>query len=105
MRPEVIIEGEAAGADSIARDVAESLGIPVEKYPANWTAHGLAAGPIRNRQMLTEGKPDAVLAFHDDIEASKGTKDMVQAAMLADLPVTVVGHKGSREYKPCKGFF
>ena len=87
----VIIEGEARGADSMARDAAEKYGIPVEKYPAKWDEHGKAAGPIRNRQMLKEGKPDLVYAFHNEIDNSKGTKDMVAISRQAGLPVYVVG--------------
>ena len=49
---EVVIEGEAAGADTLGRLAAERLGIPVDKFPALWRTYGLKAGPIRNRQML-----------------------------------------------------
>ena len=37
--------------------------------------------------MLDEGKPDTVVYFHDNIERSKGTKDMVSRAKKAGLPV------------------
>jgi hypothetical protein len=82
-----IIEGEARGADRIAREIANEEGIPVFPFPADWTRWGRAAGPIRNQQMLVDGKPDLVLAFHDDLEHSKGTKDMVTRALKAGLPV------------------
>lgn len=92
----VIIEGEARGADLMARMTAESLTVTVERYPADWTAYGRAAGPIRNQQMLTEGKPDTLYAFHDDIDNSKGTKNMVALAMKAGVPVCVVS-RGSNK--------
>jgi hypothetical protein len=79
----VIIEGEAKGADSLARDVALELGFKVLSFPADWDKYHRAAGPIRNRQMLTEGKPDLVLAFHQDLTRSKGTKNMVTLARRA----------------------
>ena len=63
------------------------MGVPVEVYPADWTRYGKPAGPIRNRQMLNEGKPDMVIAFHDDLSVSVGTKDMVDIANAAGLPV------------------
>lgn len=75
-RPTLIIEGEAPGADSLARAWAESRGIPVAKYPADWNKHGRAAGPIRNRQMLEDGKPHLVVAFR----GGKGTADMCKQA-------------------------
>ena len=89
----VVIEGEARGADRIARQVAEELNIPVEKFPANWDKYGKAAGPIRNQQMLDEGKPDLVLAFHNDLENSKGTKDMVIRADKAGVETVVIKQK------------
>jgi hypothetical protein len=91
---EVVIEGEAKGADTLGRVAAERFGIPVLKFPALWDKHGKAAGPIRNRQMLTEGKPTLVLAFHNDIANSKGTKDMVKAAMKAGIDTRVFTEKG-----------
>lgn len=83
----VIIHGAARGADSIAGTLALALGMEVLEYPAQWEVLGKAAGPIRNRQMLTEGKPDVVVFFHKDITSSKGTKDMVKAATKAGIPV------------------
>ncbi len=85
----VIIEGEARGADTMARDWAELNGVKFEPYPADWKLHGKAAGPIRNRQMLS-AKPDMVIAFHNDIGSSKGTRHMVTIARAAGIPVTVV---------------
>lgn len=73
----VLIHGNARGADRLAADIARVLGIKLESYPADWTNQGLAAGSIRNRKMLKEGKPDMVIAFHNNIERSKGTKNMI----------------------------
>lgn len=86
-----IIEGECVGADIISRSVGEELGISVVSVPANWDLFGLAAGPIRNSRMLTY-KPDLVLAFHDYISQSKGTKDMVAKAKAQSVPVRIVSH-------------
>ena len=52
VRPTVIIEGGAAGADARAREWARYYGVANETFPADWRKHGKAAGPIRNRQML-----------------------------------------------------
>jgi hypothetical protein len=83
-----IIHGGANGADSIAGDIAESLEIKTLEFRADWSKHGRAAGPIRNQQMLDEGKPDAVMAFHKDLRSSRGTLDMVRRARSHNLPVT-----------------
>ena len=88
----VIIHGNCRGADRIAAFVGKQLGIEVDPYPAKWTKYGNAAGPIRNQQMLDEGKPDSVFAFHDQLLLSKGTADMVNKAKKAGIPVTVFAH-------------
>jgi hypothetical protein len=75
----IIVEGEASGADRIAREESEKLGLQVKKYPADWKKYGRSAGPIRNRQMLNEN-PDLVVAFHNNINSSKGTKDTLTEA-------------------------
>ena len=36
--------------------------------------------------------PNLVLAFHDDIESSRGTKNMVAIARKAGVPVEVITH-------------
>lgn len=92
-----IISGCARGADTLGETVAYKYGIPVERYPADWEKYGKAAGPIRNRQMLDEGEPSLVLAFHDNLEASKGTRDMVGIASRAGIPVRIVSHAGVAE--------
>jgi len=86
---DIIIEGEARGADSIAREEGEAQGFQVLRFPALWQVHGKSAGPIRNQQMLVEGRPTIVFAFHDDISNSKGTKDMVERAKRAGIPTRV----------------
>lgn len=115
LAPTLVIEGECGtsvirkgkrirrGADRIARDEAERRGIKVEPYPALWEIHGAAAGPIRNQQMLDEGDPDEVIAFHDNLANSRGTRDMVRRASAAGLYVRVVSHTGVAEYPP-RGF-
>ena len=98
LKPDVVIEGEAKGADSIAADVADYFGIPVLRFPAQWERYGAAAGPIRNTQMLKEGIPDLVVAFHDDIHSSKGTRNMVEQAKKNGIQVYVYNSKGEQYY-------
>lgn len=59
----LIIEGGAWGADRLARFWAINRNIPVQTFNAEWDRYGRDAGPIRNWQMLEEGKPDLVVAF------------------------------------------
>ena len=87
-----VIEGEANGADLLARRQALRQGVDVIAFPANWKKYGKAAGPIRNQRMLADGKPDLVIAFHDNIIQSKGTRHMVETAQRADVPVILMSH-------------
>lgn len=82
-----IIEGEAPGADKWACYWAISRGVTVEPHPADWAWHGKSAGAIRNVEMLKQGKPDLVLAFHAQIANSKGTAHMIHIARKAHIDV------------------
>lgn len=78
--PSLFISGGAKGADEIPKFQAS---IPWAMFPADWKTHGKAAGPIRNQQMLDEGKPDLVVAF----PGGRGTADMVRRAKKAGVKV------------------
>ncbi|HBS80990.1 MAG: hypothetical protein CMK99_13700 [Pseudomonas sp.] len=77
-----IIQGDAPGADSLAKEWAKAHGIKHTDCPADWKSLGRRAGPIRNRYMLTL-KPDGVVAF----PGGRGTLDMISAAQEAGVPV------------------
>jgi len=86
-----IIEGEMSGADRLAREWAESRGVDVDPYPADWDnvdrpgavvktnsrgkLYDAAAGPFRNERMLREGQPQKAIGFPSD-PIGKGTLDM-----------------------------
>lgn len=86
---DTVIEGEARGADTIAREEAQQLGMVVEPHPAQWELYGRAAGPIRNKEMLDSG-PELVLSFHHDISQSKGTANTVFQAQEMGISTIVV---------------
>lgn len=79
----LLIHGDAPGADRLAARIADLHGIPTMAFPADWSGLGKAAGPIRNQQMLDEGRPDGVMAF----PGGSGTADMVRRAIAAGLKV------------------
>jgi hypothetical protein len=78
-----IIEGGARGADRCAREWANEHGVKCVTVPADWATHGHAAGPIRNRRMLTDFSPDVVVAF----PGGRGTANMVAQAEAAGVRV------------------
>lgn len=86
----IIITGGARGADSIAHQQAILLGLTSNVYMANWKLYGLSAGPRRNQEMLDSGKPDLVIAFHENLKESKGTSDMVKRAGKNRIPVKLI---------------
>lgn len=77
-RETVIVHGGARGADKLCGSTAKELGFKdVRVYPADWKAHGKAAGPIRNREMYQAERPDIVVAF----PGGNGTADMIGVAL------------------------
>lgn len=82
----IVIQGEASGADQMSRHQAWLQDIHVFGVHALWGTRYQAAGPQRNDAMLGL-EPDEVNAYHDNLPKSKGTKDMVQKALKAGIPV------------------
>ena len=83
--PSEVVSGCARGPDLMGEQWAKSRGIPVKQFPANWDAHGKAAGPIRNKEMADYA--EAAVIMWD--EQSKGTKSMIDLARAAGLKVEV----------------
>jgi hypothetical protein len=89
-----VTHGAARGADTASAHWSMDRLGGHHAHPARWRELGKAAGPIRNQEMLDDPlKPDVVVAFHDHLGSSRGTKDMVMRALKADLPVKLVAHR------------
>lgn len=104
-----IIHGAARGADTCADLWALDYRLPIHAFPAYWNCgiyedwtgtfckvdgnhsvmHGISAGPIRNQLMIDEN-PDIVVAFHDNLKDSKGTKDMVFKAEARGIKTMII---------------
>lgn len=85
----LVIEGEAHGADTMARLAAKDRGLFVAKVPCepqHWRKYGDSAGHKRNTAMLTLG-PDLVIAFQRD--GSSGTQGTIDKARKLGIPVEV----------------
>lgn len=82
----VVIHGGARGADTVVGDAFVTAGCVVEVHPADWAKHSRAAGPIRNQRLVDFGA-DVVLAFPATNQPSVGTRDCVQRARAAHIPV------------------
>jgi hypothetical protein len=87
----ILIHGDCRGADKMAALIGDELGMTIKPYPADWVRYRKGAGPIRNRQMVTEN-PDIseALAFHNNIEKSVGTKDMISVLIKNNITYRLI---------------
>ena len=84
---DILVSGACStGADKMAEEWARDHGVPVERHPADWNAHGSAAGPIRNRQMAEAA--GLLIAF----PGGRGTANMIEEARKRGVEVEVVGY-------------
>ena len=90
-----IITGGASGVDTIAHEWAKEVGCKTEVYPADWEKYGKAAGPIRNKQMLDEGRPDRVVCF----PGGCGTQNMYNLAVKYYIPITICSRPLDTEWR------
>lgn len=99
--PTYIYHGACRGADNlfseVAKDVFEGAITPIP-FPAEWKKYGKSAGPRRNKKMLKTMLDDLednqvyfAVALHDDLEKSRGTRNMANQCKKAGVPVYVVG--------------
>lgn len=97
-----LVHGCAQGIDTFIPSIAEDFGWKIHYVEAEWDKFGKVAGPMRNKKML-EGNcdchpgvvypPRMVLAFHDDLRRSKGTKNCIIQAGLLRIPVMYWGYE------------
>lgn len=83
------IFGDCSGVDSDALEICKKLNITYEIYKSEWAKYGKSAGPKRNKQMvnLLDKNKDVLLAFHRDIESSKGTLNTINLAKKKGVKV------------------
>lgn len=81
---DTIVHGGSRGLDELATAEARRRKVPTERHQAEWRLYGRAAGPIRNREMLTSGV-DLLLAF----PGGRGTHNCVTQARELGVPVYV----------------
>lgn len=85
---DAVICGEARGADTYGREMAELLGIPVRSFPvtaADWDMYGKSAGVLRNNLMAREAH--ACLVVWDG--QSTGSLHMIRKSMDRGLHLEV----------------
>jgi hypothetical protein len=104
-RIDLLIYGDATGADRMAASVAHNkFRIPTLPFPADWAnvcapgavvrfnngrAYNARAGFDRNQRMIDEGKPDWGIGF----QGGNGTRDMAERLERAGIPIWDAGYK------------
>lgn len=110
----VVRMGDAAGADEIVWRWCQDNGIDYRRYRADWDSHGKRAGPLRNRQMLTQewytedvsglgekrwrhSKVDLLIAFpHPEVEPKlpgSGSWNCIGQAFTLGIEVLIPAYK------------
>ena len=83
-KPITIISGGASGVDTMAERYANENGIDFIVFKADWQKYGRAAGPVRNKQIVSEATHILALPSADSV----GTRDTI--AKSKGKHVTVV---------------
>jgi hypothetical protein len=79
----VIIHGGVSGPGPAAEAWARQNCVAVVRYPPNWERFGKKAEKLRNDFMLTDSRPDCVIAF----PGGGDTADLVAKASAAGIQV------------------
>lgn len=90
---ELLVHGDARGADTLAKEWAEDNGLATKAYPAPWKKYGKIAGRVRNVEML-KAHPDAtVIAF--PLPQSRGTVHCINEAVKMGRSVLMISPTGA----------
>ena len=82
-----IVSGTARGADKFGENTAETWGLPIKKFPPDWSL-GKKAGYLRNKQMAEYATH--LIAIVDLAFESRGTRLMIDLAKEYGLKIRVL---------------
>lgn len=88
LRPRYVLVGDAHGCDELVVEWCKDHDVRFKVFRADWMGQGTAAGPIRNKRILVEGKPDFWIAF--PFANSRGTKDFILQARKLEIPGVIL---------------
>ena len=83
---ELVVSGGAKGTDALAERWAEENNIPTKVFYPDWKKYGRAAGPIRNKEIVSNA--EFVIAFWNG--TSRGTKNDVELAKKMKKELKIV---------------
>ena len=83
---QVLIHGGSQFLGSDVEDWARETGVDVVRYPPNWQRHGKQAERHRNQFMLTDSRPDVIIA----LPGGDDTSELVSQARASGIHVLTV---------------
>ena len=86
----ILLNGLAKGIDQSAKEWAESSGIKVKGFAAQWDKLGKRAGPLRNQLMVNELKPFDVCVF---FPGNCGTDGCIELARKSSATIIDYRHR------------
>jgi predicted Rossmann-fold nucleotide-binding protein len=90
-----IVSGGCRGVDQLGELFAFYNDLPIKLFEAQWKKYGRAAGPIRNKEMAKYA--DGLIALLPGGE-SRGTKNMIELAQKANIPVFIYYPDGKFDF-------
>jgi predicted Rossmann fold nucleotide-binding protein DprA/Smf involved in DNA uptake len=90
----VVVSGGARGADSLAAAAAVAAGLQLQVFAAEWARLGRAAGPARNRRLVSSGLSALCVFLSSPSAPSPGSLSALRLARAAGVPVFVFGPAG-----------
>ena len=101
--PLVVVQGGEPGVETVAVSWAQSNGVEIDVYPAEWKTevepatesepavlrNNPAAGRERNEQMFSQGRPDMVLTFPEGND--NPTRTITRLAEARNIPIEEIG--------------
>ena len=82
------MHGGAGGADSIAGQEAEKLGLLVEIHKPDYEQHPHRGAPLKRNTKMADLGADLCIAFW--MERSTGTAHMISEARRCGIPVEII---------------
>ena len=83
-----VVHGGAGGADSIAGQEAEKLGLLVEIHKPDYGLHPHIGAPLKRNTKMAELGADLCIAFW--VGSSSGTAHMISEARRCGIPVEII---------------